>query len=117
MPPSEHDWQVPLQSLSQQTPCEQKLELHSPAIEQVTPFCFLPQSVPRHTFGVRQSALDVATVQVVLHAETPSQRNGSQTPEVAALQCPTPSQLRARVRFAVPPGQMPAAHWVAVEYR
>lgn len=86
LPVSTHDRQVPLQSLSQQTPCEQLVEKHSPPIVQEMPFCFVPQAVPRQVFGARQSVLDVATVQLSLHAETPSHRNGSQCPLVAALQ-------------------------------
>lgn len=117
LPVSTHDWQVLLQSLSQQTLCEQLPELHSPPIAHETPFCFLPQAVPRQVLGARQSAVDVATVQAILHADTPSHRNGSQCPVVAALQCPTPSQVRGGVRFAVPLGQMPAAHCVAVVYK
>lgn len=114
LPVSAHDWQVPLQAVSQQNPCAQKLELHSLPIAQVTPFCFLPQAVPWHEFGARQSAFDVATVQEVLQDEMPSHRNGAQLAAVGAPQCPAPSQLRGGVRFAVPPGQTPAAHCWAV---
>jgi hypothetical protein len=114
---STHDWQVPMQSLSQQTPCEQNVESHSPPTMHETPVCFLPHAVPRHVFGDRQSAVDVATVQLTLQAETPSHRYGSQRPGVAAPQCPTPSQRRADAEFAVPPGQVPAAHCVVLAKR
>jgi hypothetical protein len=42
LPVSAHDWQVPLQFVSQQTPCEQKVEMHSLPIPQLAPACFLP---------------------------------------------------------------------------
>jgi hypothetical protein len=115
LPVSAHDWQVPLQSLSQQNPCEQNPELHSAAIPQLTPVCFLPQVVPRHEFGDRQSAVEVPTVQLVLHDATPSQRNGSQRAPRTVPQCPTPSQVRGGVRFAVNVGQDPATHCVPDE--
>jgi hypothetical protein len=112
LPASTHDWQVPLQSLSQQTLCEQKPEAHSPPIMQLTPVCFLPHIAPRHVLGARQSVPDVATVQVVLQAETPSHRNGEQALVVATAQLPAPSQVRGLVWVAVPVGQRPPAHWV-----
>lgn len=116
-PASAHDWQVPLQAMSQQTPCEQLLELHSLPITQVTPVGFLPHVsvLCWHEFGGEQSAVVVATVQEVLHADIPSHRKGSHALVDGGLQCPTPSQKRCGVKLAVPLGQMPFAHEVAVE--
>ena len=37
LPPSAHDWQVPVQALVQQTFCWQKPEAHSAAVAQVVP--------------------------------------------------------------------------------
>jgi hypothetical protein len=77
----------------------------------------LPQAVPRQVFGARQSAVVVATVQLILQAETPSHRYGLQGLVVAALQLPTPSQVRGVVKVEAPVGQLPATHWVPIEYR
>jgi hypothetical protein len=66
-------------------------------------------------FGGRQSAVVVATVQLVLQAETPSHRAGEQGLVVAAPQLPAPSHVRGLVWIAVPLGQVPAAHRVVFE--
>jgi len=118
LPVRAHDRQFPLQSLSQQTPCEQKLELHSLPVLQITPVGFLPHvSVLWQVFGDEQSAAWVATVQEALQADTPSHRNGSHGLVVTALQCPTPSQRRCCVKVEEPLGQTGAAHTVVAGYR
>ena len=52
-----HDMQSPVQAVWQQTPCAQKLELHSVSAPHAVPTAFLPQLVPLQTLGDRQSAL------------------------------------------------------------
>jgi hypothetical protein len=78
LPASAHDWQVPLQSRSQQTPCAHTVELHSAPMVQTSPLAFLPHTVPLHELGARQSAAEVAGVHDVLQLAAPSHRKGSQ---------------------------------------
>jgi hypothetical protein len=54
VPVSAHDWQAPVQALSQQTPCAQKVEPHSLPAEQDAPLFLRPQELPLQTFGGRQ---------------------------------------------------------------
>lgn len=56
-PVREHDWQVPVQALAQQTPCAQKPELHSTAVAHVPPMGFLPQLMLLQLLGEVQSAV------------------------------------------------------------
>jgi len=58
---SAHDWQVPLQSVVQQTDCAQKFEWHSAAEAQVWPSPLSPHEPLLQTAGAVQSEL-------VLHA-------------------------------------------------
>lgn len=86
VPASAHDWQVPLQSRSQQKPCAHTPELHSPPMVQVALLGFLPHIVPLQELGARQSAVEVAGVQELLQARLPSHRKGSQGLVVTARQ-------------------------------
>ena len=55
MPPSAHDVHAPAQAVSQQTPCAQKPEPHSPAAEHEAPMPLGPHEFPLQTFSVTQS--------------------------------------------------------------
>jgi hypothetical protein len=92
-PLSAHDRQVPVQAVSQQTPCAQKPETHDAAVAQAAPGGSLPQLPLLQTLGATQSAL---VVQVALHMPAP-QPNGSHMAVVALRQVPAPSQVRAWV--------------------
>jgi hypothetical protein len=63
-----HDLHVPVQALLQQTPCAQKLELHSFAIVQEAPIGFSVQMFALQMFGATQSPL---TVQATLQTGAP----------------------------------------------
>ena len=52
-----HDLHAPVQAWSQQTPCAQKLLLHSSGAEHIAPRSFLPQEFTAQLFGVRHCAL------------------------------------------------------------
>ena len=56
-----HDLHAPVHAWSQQTPCAQKLLLHSSGAEHIAPRSFLPQEFVMQLFGVRHCTL-------VLHA-------------------------------------------------
>jgi len=68
LPPSAHDWQVPVQVELQQTPCAQKPEPQSVAKVHAAPIGFFPQLPPVQTLGETQSAV---VLQVVLQAAVP----------------------------------------------
>jgi hypothetical protein len=68
VPASAQDWQVPPHAVSQQTPCAQKPDRHSPPAPHATPGPFLAQLPPMQVNGETQSVL---TVQVVRHAAPP----------------------------------------------
>ena len=65
VPASAHDRQIPTHAVAQQTPCSQKLELHSAAAAQVAPIGFLPQLPVMQVFGFVQSAVDPQVVRQV----------------------------------------------------
>jgi hypothetical protein len=92
-PVSAQDMQVPVQAVSQQTPCAQKPETHDAAVVQAAPGGSLPQLPLLQTLGATQSALvvQVALQELVPHA------NGSHIAVVALRQVPAPSQVRAWV--------------------
>ncbi len=106
LPESAHDRQVPVQALSQQTPCAQKPDTHDEALVQGAPGGSLPQLPLLHTLGATQSAL---VVQVILQAAVPHP-NGSHMAVVAGRQVPAPSQVRAWV--SVEPVHDAAAQFV-----
>jgi len=82
---SAHDWQLPLQALSQQTPCAQRVDAHSAPAEHDAPTFFLPHELPLQTFGERQ--LPFVIVQALKHAE-PLQTYGLQGSESGATHWP-----------------------------
>jgi hypothetical protein len=88
-------WQVPVQAVAQQTPCAQKPELHSTAVEQAVPSGFFEQVPPLQTLGATQS---VSAMQVVLQMLlVVSQLYAPQLLLVAAEQVPVPLQVRGGV--------------------
>ncbi len=93
VPVSAHDMHVPVQAVSQQTPCAQKPDWQEAAAVQAAPGGSLPQLPLVQTLGETQSAL---VVQVALHAAV-AQVNGSHMAVVAGRQVPAPSQVRAWV--------------------
>ena len=95
-PASAHDRQVPVQAVSQQTPCAQNPDTHDDAVVQAAPGGSLPQLPFAQTLGATQSAF---VVQVALQAAVP-QANGVHVAVVAARQVPAPSQVRACVNVA-----------------
>ena len=86
---SAHVLHVPLHALSQQRPCAQKPELHSPAAVHVAPIGLSEQPLPLQMFGATQCAsieqLFLQTPFVVSHW------NARQDCVVAAAQTPAPS--------------------------
>lgn len=106
-----HDWQVPLQALLQQTPCWQKPEAHSAAVEQLVPGVFRAQAPAMHTSGATQSA---SAVHVVLQAVPPlaQVKFPGQAPAVTGRQVPAPSHVWAGA--SVEPLQLGATHCVPV---
>src|SRR5438045_3811514 len=85
--------QVPMQALSQQTPCAQKPDWQTEPEPQGAPGGSLPQLPPVQELGETQSAL---VEQVVLQAPVPHS-NGSHICVVGVRQAPAPSQVCARV--------------------
>lgn len=92
-PASAHDRQVPVQAVSQQTPCAQNPDTHEAAVLQAAPGGSLPQLPFAQTLGATQSAL---VVQVALQAAVP-QAKGAHGAVLAGRQVPAPSQVRAWV--------------------
>lgn len=92
-PASAHERQVPVQAVSQQTPCAQNPDTHDAAVVQAAPGGSLPQLPFAQTLGETQSAF---VVQVALQAAVPHAK-GVQVAVVAGRQVPAPSQVRACV--------------------
>ena len=65
-----HAVQAPAQALSQQTPCAQKPEPHSPGSEHDAPRIFLPHELPLHTLGETQSWFVVHALKQALPLHT-----------------------------------------------
>ena len=108
-------WQVPHDEVPQQTPSTQKSPVRqSLVIVHGWPRRFLSPHrfvLGSQMFGARQSA---STVQVALQAAfvVPLHMYGAQAIEAAAVQLPTPSQVRAGASVEVPVGQEGLAHCV-----
>ena len=103
---------VPVQTLSQQTPCWQVPVAHSLLSAQVAPITFLPQIVPLQTLPAEQSALLLQlTRQVPAEPHTYSLHETG----LAAAQTPAPSQCAAAVPVAPPAGQVGSWQTVAFE--
>jgi hypothetical protein len=105
---SAHDRQVPVQAVRQQTPCEQKVLLHSVPSAQVAPGALSPQVPFVHTAGGSQSAL---AEQAARQAEAPH-RNGEHELAAGVTQAPAPSHVEAGVNVAVPARQLAAPQGV-----
>jgi hypothetical protein len=111
LPGNPHDLQVPMQSVEQQTPCAQMLELHSALSPQVPPSGFFPQLPPTQVLGATQSA---STVQVSRHWPLAPHWKGAQDWAAGAAQVPVPSQRPAEVSVEL---VQPAwTHTVPAEY-
>jgi hypothetical protein len=65
VPVSAHDWQMPLQSVAQQTPCWQKPEVHWLPAVQAAPSARLRHWLPMHSYPVAQSLLAAQVVRQV----------------------------------------------------
>ena len=94
LPGTAHDRQVPAQAPPQQTPCSQKLELHSGPPPQAAPIGFLPQLPLMQLLGARQS---VSPVQIVRQRLSAAQLNGAHDWPGVDAQVPLPSQRNADV--------------------
>ena len=68
VPVMAHDWQAPVQALSQHTPCAQNVDPHSLPCEQDAPLFLRPHELPLQTLGGRQ--LLVVLVQALKHDVT-----------------------------------------------
>jgi hypothetical protein len=91
LPGSAHDRQVPVQLLRQQTPCWQSPEPQSTPVVQVSPGCFLVQTLFRQTLGATQS---VSAPQAVRHWPDGPHWKGAHEPDAAVWQTPAPLQVR-----------------------
>jgi hypothetical protein len=109
---SAHDLQVPLQALSQHTPCAQKPLPHSSAPAQVWPRPLRPHDPLAHTAGAAQSASEA---QVALQTAAPHW-NGKHELPGGVTQVPVPSHDDAGVKFVVPPGQVESLQPVPSAY-
>ena len=105
---SEHDLQMPVQAVWQQTPCSQKFDWHSSLLAQMAPGGLRPQDPPLQLAGGRQSA---SAVHDPLQAAAP-QRYGKQGCVPGVTQVPEPSQLEIAVNRLVVVGQVAARHGV-----
>jgi hypothetical protein len=93
LPGTAHDRQVPVQAMPQQTPCSQKLELHSGPPPQAAPIGFLPQLPLMQLLGAMQS---LSLLQIVLQRPSAAHRNGAHDCPATVSHLPAPSQ-RAEV--------------------
>jgi hypothetical protein len=93
-----HDMHVPVQTVAQQTPCAQWVDMQSASAEQLAPGGLRPQLPLLHELPGEQS---VSAVQTVLHepalAPVVLQTYGAHDWFVWALQVPVPSQRPAKV--------------------
>ena len=102
--PATQDLHAAVHAWSQQTPCAQNPDRHSPPAPHATPGPFLAQLPPMQVKGATQSVL---TVHVVRQA-VPPHAYGSHIDVVAAWQVPVP--LHDRVDVSVEPVHVAAAH-------
>ena len=93
VPVRAHDWQAPVQALSQQTPCAQNVEPHSVPTEHEAPLFLRPHELPLQTFGVRQFVVFVHA----LKQDVPLQTYGLQGSESGATHWPVELQVEAGV--------------------
>jgi hypothetical protein len=104
--------QVPLQTMSQQTPCWQVPEAHSLATWQDAPMTFFPQIVPLQTLPAAQSVLLRQLTRQVPVAPHAYSLQVSAPPET---QVPAPSHFQAAVPTDPPTGQVGSLQTVAFE--
>ncbi len=109
---SAHDLHTPVQALSQQKPCSQKVERHSSLPEQIAPFGLSPHRPATHTAGDKQSP---SAVHEALQASTP-QRYGKHGVVPGVTQAPVPLQVESNVDRLVVVGQVAGRHGVPSEY-
>ena len=105
---SAHDLQMPVHADSQQTPCSQKFERHSPFARQMAPFGLRPHDPFTHTAGGWHW---LSIVHDGRHASVP-QVNGKQGRVAGVTQVPAPSQDASGVNWWVAVGQVAALHGV-----
>jgi hypothetical protein len=109
---SEHDWQVPLQFVSQQTPCAQKPVWHSMPSAHVLPRPLSPHEPFVHTAGGAQSA---SAVQAALHT-VPPHLNGKHELDCGVTHAPAPSHEDTGVNAVVCAGHVESLHDVPAWY-
>jgi hypothetical protein len=109
---SEHDWQVPLQFVLQQTPCAQKPERHSMPSLHVLPRPLRPQEPPVQTAGGAQSASEV---HAALHTAAPH-LNGKHELDGGVTHAPAPSHDETGVKAVLCVGQVESLHAVPSAY-
>lgn len=90
---SAHDLQVPWQAVWQQTPCSQKLWMHSAAFAQVAPSGFRPHDPLTHMAGYWHWA---SVMQIGLQRSV-AQVYGKQPVVAGVRQAPLPSQVEIAV--------------------
>lgn len=107
-----HATQVPVQTLSQQTPCWQDPVEHSLLTVHVAPITFLPQVPPLQTLPGEQSAL---VLQVTRQVPAVPHMYSLHDTEAAAVQVPRPSQCAAALPTEPPTAQVGSWQVVAFE--
>jgi hypothetical protein len=110
---SAHDLQTPVHADSQQMPCSQKFERHSPFARQMAPFGLRPHDPFTHTAGAWHW---LSIVHDGRHASVP-QVNGKQGRVAGVTQVPAPSQDDSGVNWWVAVGQVAALHGVPDGHR
>ncbi len=104
-----HEKQLAVQAPPQQTPCEQKVEAHSPPPEQSAPSGFFPQDPFRQTAGATQAA----SLAQDEPQPAPLQRKGAQEVDGGDRHCP-PLQVPSCVSRLPPGSQLPPRQTVPV---
>jgi hypothetical protein len=111
-PDRTHDVHVPAQAVSQQTPCAQNVEWHSPSSAHVWPSSLRPHEPFEQTAGDAQSA---PVVQAALQTAAPHS-NGKHELAAGVTHAPWPSQVDPGVNVVVLAGQVEPAHAVPTAY-
>jgi hypothetical protein len=109
---SAHDLHVPVQAVSQQTPCSQFAERHSLSAPQATPRALRPHDPLVQTAGEAQSA---AEVQAARQTPVPH-RYGKHEVWAGVTHIPDPLQVEVPVNIVVPAAQVESAHAVPLAY-
>ncbi len=103
---------MPVQTLSQQTPCWQDPVAHSLLTVHVAPSTFLPQTLPLQTLPGEQSRLVLQTTRQV--PVVPHMYSLHET-AAAAVHVPVPSQCAGAVPTEPPAAQVGSWQTVALE--